>query len=146
MNFFHVGRQNYRIVFFCLDNFQVSELVFLWTNRERVRNAKSKGYVRCKLNDCDFACKTKLQKWWAEVFFFFAKKIFRELRLSFISVSGIFFTFHFFLTKREMSLVKYVFFIQFCCEKYSVSSCTCIWYFLSFFCVICNQSSFCLMF
>lgn len=69
----------------------MSELVFsLDKQREK------KGCLRCKLNRCPFACKTKFTEndvkiVQVEVFFFVLLRKFSEkMRLSFISVSGIF--------------------------------------------------------
>lgn len=79
------------VVVFCLEIFRemrtslisVSELVFsLDKQRER------KGCLRCKLNRCHFACKTKFTEndvkiVQVEVFFCFTKKIFRENEVEF---------------------------------------------------------------
>jgi hypothetical protein len=77
----------------------------------------------------------------------FAKKIFRENEVeSYVSKWDIFY-FIFRPRERCMSLVYYAVFIQYCYEKYSFYSCTCIsLYDISchFLCAILNQMSFCM--
>lgn len=129
------------MVVFCLEIFRemrtslisVSELVFSFDKQR-----EKKGCLRCKLNRCHFACKTKFTEndvkiVQVEVFFFVLLRKFSEkMRLSFMSVSGIF-KFYF--------LAQSLFFIQLCHKKYSVFSTwkvfmylyITIWYFLSFF-------------
>lgn len=108
------------VVVFCLEIFRemrtslisVSELVFsLDKQREK------KGCLRCKLNRCHFACKTKFTGF----FFCFAKKIFRENEVEFYVSKWDIFNFIFW--------PRAFFFIQLCHKKYSVHEkylCTCI--------------------
>lgn len=117
------------VVVFCLEIFRemrtslisVSELVFsLDKQREK------KGCLRCKLNRCHFACKTKFTEndvkiVQVEVFFCFAKKIFRENEVEFYISKWDIFNFIFW--------PRAFFFIQLCHKKYSVHEkylCTCI--------------------
>lgn len=87
------------VVVFCLEIFRemrtslisVSELVFsLDKQREK------KGCLRCKLNRCHFACKTKFTENDVKIvqveviFFVLLRKFSEKMRLSFMSVSGIF--------------------------------------------------------
>lgn len=133
------------MVVFCLEIFRemrtslisVSELVFsLDKQREK------KGCLRCKLNRCPFACKTKFTEndvkiVQVEVFFFVLLRKFSEkMRLSFISVSGIFLILFFgpepfFLFSYAIKSIQYSVH-----EKYFMYLYITIWYFLVFFCVI----------
>lgn len=126
------------MVVFCLEIFRemrtslisVSELVF-FLDKQR----EKKGCLRCKLNRCHFACKTKFTendvKW--RFFFCFAKKIFRENEVEFYVSKWDIFNFIFW--------PRAFLFIQLCHKKYSVFSTwkvfmylyITIWYFLSFF-------------
>lgn len=110
------------VVVFCLEIFRemrtslisVSELVFSFDKQR-----EKKGCLRCKLNRCHFACKTKFTEndvkiVQVEVFFFVLLRKFSEkMRLSFMSVSGIFLILFF---------GPEPFFIQLCHKKYSVFS------------------------